>query len=110
MAEWLKAHAWKACVGETLPRVRIPLSPPSNLFYLLAFAIPAMRLLWTASEPKGCAVPLSNEGRGERHRSPRSALLRPHDADAVAERPRGSLEFDPIVHECRVAVVPHTYV
>src|SRR5438045_926805 len=29
MAEWLKAHAWKACVGETLPRVRIPLSPPS---------------------------------------------------------------------------------
>ena len=28
MAERLKAHAWKACVGETLPRVRIPLSPP----------------------------------------------------------------------------------
>ena len=30
MAEWLKAHAWKACVGETLPRVRIPLSPPTQ--------------------------------------------------------------------------------
>src|SRR5262249_45341608 len=29
MAEWLKAHAWKACIGETLSRVRIPLSPPS---------------------------------------------------------------------------------
>src|SRR5690242_7330384 len=29
MAEWLKAHAWKACLGETLTRVRIPLSPPS---------------------------------------------------------------------------------
>ena len=28
MAEWLKAHAWKACLGETLTRVRIPLSPP----------------------------------------------------------------------------------
>ena len=28
MAERLKAHAWKACVGETLPWVRIPLSPP----------------------------------------------------------------------------------
>src|SRR5204862_109239 len=27
MAEWLKAHAWKACIGETLSRVRIPLSP-----------------------------------------------------------------------------------
>src|SRR6201988_2087949 len=33
MSEWLKEHAWKACVGETLPRVRIPLSPPTNLFY-----------------------------------------------------------------------------
>ena len=32
MSEWLKEHAWKACVGETLPWVRIPLSPP----YLLA--------------------------------------------------------------------------
>src|ERR1700687_184271 len=31
MAEWLKAHAWKACVRETVPWVRIPLSPPSNL-------------------------------------------------------------------------------
>src|SRR5262249_38175321 len=30
MSEWLKEHAWKACVGETLPRVRIPLSPPPN--------------------------------------------------------------------------------
>src|SRR5258705_12492284 len=29
MSEWLKEHAWKACVGETLPWVRIPLSPPS---------------------------------------------------------------------------------
>jgi hypothetical protein len=28
VAERLKAHAWKACVGFRLPRVRIPLSPP----------------------------------------------------------------------------------
>ncbi len=28
MAEWLKAHAWKACMGETPSRVRIPVSPP----------------------------------------------------------------------------------
>ena len=34
MAEWLKAHAWKACVRETVPWVRIPLSPPmKNLTY-----------------------------------------------------------------------------
>jgi hypothetical protein len=31
MAEWLKAHAWKACVRETVPWVRIPLSPPRNI-------------------------------------------------------------------------------
>src|SRR5262245_26288173 len=30
MSEWLKEHAWKACVGETLPWVRIPLSPPAS--------------------------------------------------------------------------------
>src|SRR5215469_4993843 len=28
MAEWLKAHAWKACIRETVSRVRIPVSPP----------------------------------------------------------------------------------
>ena len=28
MSEWLKEHAWKACVRETVPRVRIPPSPP----------------------------------------------------------------------------------
>ena len=34
MSEWLKEHAWKACVGETLPWVRIPLSPPSCCYLL----------------------------------------------------------------------------
>ena len=28
VAEWFKAHAWKACIGETLSWVRIPFSPP----------------------------------------------------------------------------------
>ena len=28
MAEWSIAHAWKACVLEIVPRVRIPLCPP----------------------------------------------------------------------------------
>ena len=27
MTEWLKVHAWKACVPLRVPRVRIPLSP-----------------------------------------------------------------------------------
>src|SRR5215475_13541435 len=29
MAEWLKAHAWKACIRETVSWVRIPLPPPA---------------------------------------------------------------------------------
>ena len=29
VAEWLKAHAWKACKGATLSWVRIPFSPPA---------------------------------------------------------------------------------
>src|SRR5262245_43856179 len=34
MSEWFKEHAWKACVGETLPWVRIPLSPPDQAYGL----------------------------------------------------------------------------
>src|SRR5262249_4141971 len=30
MAEWLKAHAWKACIRETVSWVRIPLPPPTH--------------------------------------------------------------------------------
>ena len=29
VAEWLKAHAWKVCLRETVTRVQIPLSPPT---------------------------------------------------------------------------------
>src|SRR5919202_5926721 len=32
VAEWLKAHAWKVCIRETVSRVRIPLPPPSDKF------------------------------------------------------------------------------
>ena len=34
VAEWLKAHAWKACKGVTLSWVRIPFSPPQIIFVL----------------------------------------------------------------------------
>src|SRR5215510_15370805 len=30
MAEWLKAHAWKACIRATVSWVRIPLPPPTD--------------------------------------------------------------------------------
>ena len=35
MSEWLKEHAWKACVREIVPRVRIPPSPPTYALALL---------------------------------------------------------------------------
>src|ERR1035437_3401570 len=41
MAEWLKAHAWKACLGETLTWVRIPLSPPVNYQHTSRVPLPA---------------------------------------------------------------------
>jgi hypothetical protein len=31
MAEWLKAHAWKACIRATVSWVRIPLPPPNQI-------------------------------------------------------------------------------
>ena len=45
MAEWLKAHAWKACVRETVPWVRIPLSPPE---WLVA---PVLRAILATENP-----------------------------------------------------------
>jgi hypothetical protein len=30
LAEWLKAHAWKVCLGLNLTRVRISRSPPNT--------------------------------------------------------------------------------
>src|SRR5689334_5296085 len=36
MAEWLKAHAWKACIRETVSWVRIPLPPPTSRSPLFA--------------------------------------------------------------------------
>ncbi len=45
MAEWLKAHAWKACKRETVSRVRIPLSPP--LFNDLAQPEIYNKMIWS---------------------------------------------------------------
>ena len=52
MSEWFKEHAWKACVQETVPRVRIPLSPPFDALRTAFFtcswqAISENRILWT---------------------------------------------------------------
>ncbi len=61
MAEWLKAHAWKACLGETLTWVRIPLSPPfcnpSTIFDHCEASPRALRAIETsAGGIDGCAT------------------------------------------------------
>ena len=72
MAEWLKAHAWKACVRETVPWVRIPLSPP-----FARFCAPNYDLLRSyAFEPS-----LVRDSVGAR---PRRATLRIAVARAIA--------------------------
>src|SRR5512133_69665 len=48
MAEWLKAHAWKACIRETVSWVRIPLPPP------LAQAASVLQLRQRAHEALSC--------------------------------------------------------
>jgi hypothetical protein len=53
MAEWLKAHAWKACVRETVPWVRIPLSPPAPSSVLRASAA---KILKTATKLAFCRL------------------------------------------------------
>jgi hypothetical protein len=77
MAEWLKAHAWKACLGETLTWVRIPLSPPlpqaslheelmTNLFPRSATVVTVDQ--WIASLPvgdKGRRCPYCREDKDE---------------------------------------------
>src|SRR3989338_2538029 len=62
MSEWLKEHAWKACVGETLPSVRIPLSPPD--FRLVFTQYLRALCSWGAGTPRATARRLLVERTG----------------------------------------------
>ena len=44
VAEWLKAHAWKACIRETVSRVQIPLSPPIPIADIFSKSFGALNL------------------------------------------------------------------
>src|SRR5439155_6614924 len=74
MSEWLKEHAWKACVGETLPWVRIPLSPP----ILVAPSRSATRQARN-HEPSDAAHPKKHD--------PDSSSSNPGGAAAASARP-----------------------
>lgn len=59
MAEWLKAYAWKAYVGEISPRVRIPFSPPVYFFNLPRIHATKKGMIETNIIPKVIRVRLS---------------------------------------------------
>jgi hypothetical protein len=62
MAEWLKAHAWKACLGETLTWVRIPLSPPANPLSYNSLGKCRSRLITAQIADKAESCPPGPEG------------------------------------------------
>ena len=55
VAEWLKAHAWKACLLERVTRVRIPVSPQkrsrTHEEFRLRFFLKALQYLGGKSKP-----------------------------------------------------------
>jgi hypothetical protein len=89
MAERLKAHAWKACVRESVPRVRIPVSPPEIIRnVLISFQFSVGRLLLP---PK----------------LPHSAIHKPFIECIVAIRAAGSTVVASGTADCRGNTVPH---
>ena len=73
VAEWFKAHAWKACILLKVSWVRIPLSPPSqrNLLNLLQ-KIPSI------CQINSYLINLSgviNYGVGDNYRHNRNSIL-----------------------------------
>ena len=91
MSEWLKEHAWKACVGVILlPWVRIPLSPP------LAFC-KSLKIKWLANflgdnpafnPPFSCAVPADVQSRARTKPDPGPRRDRAPETRFGGRRPR----------------------
>src|SRR5438067_1814154 len=50
MAEWLKAHAWKACIRATVSWVRIPLPPPYALDFIEFYGVKSRRCTFLPTE------------------------------------------------------------
>src|SRR5690606_679489 len=84
VAEWLKAHAWNACIGETLSRVRIPLCPP--FFSLLRDVAAKSRVTPSGTSTNCCFYATASLARlpyrlfefhGQRTRRPISARRAP---------------------------------
>ncbi len=102
VAEWLKAHAWKVCIRETVSRVRIPLPPPDRPPPLCARhrqppdRIEPPRVRVEASAPWGCRRRFTVF----RARPSNSSARRQNDAIGVSGR-RRAFERRPSA-KCRI--------
>src|ERR1017187_10770883 len=63
MAEWLKAHAWKACLLERVTWVRIPLSPPVFLRRFSYYRLQAAQSFLSNFSPNGHTLPWREHSR-----------------------------------------------
>src|ERR1700690_2563240 len=63
VAEWLKAHAWKACLRETVTWVRIPLPPPLSLRAQLSVAMLPRENARSLQHPETHLCTLERSGR-----------------------------------------------
>jgi hypothetical protein len=70
MAEWLKAHAWKACVRETVPWVRIPLSPPVSCSPLYCYRAILKELVLPLLDSRQAAIARSSSFKDGKRGSP----------------------------------------
>ena len=58
VAEWLKAHAWKVCIRETVSRVRIPLPPPVHPLKLTVTTLKLGNTFWFPRHSQFATEPL----------------------------------------------------
>ena len=62
LSEWLKEHAWKVCIRETVSRVRIPQSPHEVLFCISVQSKKDGSFYIRQCEDLDCRVSKHNDG------------------------------------------------
>ena len=84
MSEWLKEHAWKACIGISLSRVRIPPSPPllsspvERLGFFVSGYCTVIRVVRQGENPRGFESSAARQRRSLRRRPEGCKSSLPH--------------------------------
>ena len=84
VSEWLKEHAWKACIGLSLSRVRIPPSPPllrspvERLGFFVSGYCSVIRVVRQGENPRGFESSVARQRRSLRRRPEGRKSSLPH--------------------------------